>query len=259
MEHQNTTAKVEANRKNWNVSFGNFNGWSALPTWGPYEAGRDDASLVGEIEGKVFLEICCGSGHSVKYLLDNGAKRVYALDFSEEQIRLAKEVNAAYLESGRVVFYVSPMEAAVPLPEQVDAVFSIYGLGWTVEPEQTLKNVYGYLKSGGRFVWSWDHSMISTLMLDEGKVVVERSYHEEHETHLKKWSRGDDAFITYRKTSTWFRLLREAGFTVHRYLEPEALQLDEDIAAISGADMAAYYDPAKVAKVPWMFIFECVK
>jgi SAM-dependent methyltransferase len=251
--------KLEANKTNWNLSYGNFNGWGALPTWGPYEVGKDDPSLIGDIEGKTFVEIACGSGHSVKYLLDRGARKVYGLDFSEEQIRVAEEVNAEYVKSGRAEFHVCPMEERVALPEEVDTVFSIYGLGWTVDPVTTLKNIYSYLKPGGRFVWSWDHSVLSDADVDNGTVVVKHSYHDESEVRLEKWSKGDDAYITYRKTSTWFALLRDAGFTVNRYLEPEAVNLNENIEAISGSKMAAYYAPEKVTKLPWVFIFECIK
>lgn len=251
--------QLQANRENWSLSYENFRGWGALPNWGPYEVAGDDPSLVGEIEGRTFLEVACGSGHSVKYLLDRGAKKVYGLDFSEEQIRVANEVNEKYVAEGKAVFLVSPMENSIELPEQVDVVLSIYGVGWTVDPDRTFKNIYSYLKSGGKFVWSWDHSVLSDVELEAGKIVVEHSYHDESTIHLKKWSKGEDAYLTYRKTSTWFELLRKSGFSINRYLEPEAPSFDENIALISGEKMAAYYAPEKVQKVPWVFIFECFK
>ncbi len=249
--------KLKANHENWNKTYSQFKGWCALPTWGPYEVCKDDLSLIGEIKGRVFLEICCGSGHSIKYLLENGAKKVYAIDFSESQINLAKETNAGSLK--HIEFILSPMEKLTKLPEQIDVVFSIYGIGWTLNPVSTFKNIFSYLKPGGKFAWSWDHGVFLNSKVRGKEVIVEGSYHDESEHHLKTFQSGEGVYQVFRKTSTWFQLLRDAGFEINRYLEPKPLNINEDIASISSLEMANYYDPIKTEKLPSVIIFECIK
>ncbi|MEI7462804.1 MAG: class I SAM-dependent methyltransferase [Candidatus Taylorbacteria bacterium] len=199
-------SKIKANQNNWNKTYTQFEGWCALPTWGPYEVGKDDPSLIGKVEGKIFLEICCGSGHSIKYLIENGAKKVYAIDFSENQISLAKKTNATNLD--KIEFILSPMEKIVDLTE---------------------------------------------------KVVTEGSYHDESEHHLKTFQSGEGVYQVFRKSSTWFNHLRDAGFEINRYLEPKPININEDIATISSSEMADYYTPMKGEKLPSVIIFECIK
>jgi SAM-dependent methyltransferase len=250
-------SKIKANQENWDKTYTQFEGWCALPTWGPYEVCKDDPTLIGDIKDKTFLEICCGSGHSIKYLIENGAKKVYAVDFSESQINLAKKTNVAHLD--KVKFILSPMEKLIELPEKVDTVFSVYGIGWTLDPALTFKNIFSYLKSGGKFVWSWDHGVFLNSKDQNGKVVVTGSYHDESEHHLETFYSGEGVYQAFRKTSTWFQFLRDAGFEINRYLEPKPININEDIATISSPEMARYYSPAKAEKIPSVIVFECIK
>lgn len=251
---------LQQNCKAWDQVYTHFNGWCALPTWGPYEVGRDDPSLIGPIKDRVFLEICCGSGHSTKYLLESGAKKVYALDFSEQQLRLAKETNKQFLQSGKVEFIHSPMETSLPmLAGKIDTVFSIYGIGWTNNPKQTFANVYSYLIPGGKFVWSWDHLVFANLKDTDGSMLIKRPYHEEQSHVVKDFCGDTDAHIFERKPSTWFSYLREAGFFVDRYLEPKPANLNEDIDSIAGKEMADFYSERKVRGLPMTIIFDTLK
>ncbi len=249
--------KIKTNQDNWNKTYTQFEGWCALPTWGPYEVCKDDPTLIGDIKDKIFLEMCCGSGHSIKYLIENGAKKVYAVDFSESQINLAKKTNAAHLD--KVEFILSPMEKLIELPEKVDVVFSVYGIGWTLDPASTFKNIFSYLKSGGKFVWSWDHGVFLNSQEQDGKVVVTGSYYDESEHHLETFYSGEGVYQAFRKTSTWFQFLRDAGFEINRYLEPKPININEDISTISSPEMGKYYSPVKAEKIPPVIVFECFK
>ena len=219
--------KIKINQDNWNKTYTQFEGWCALPTWGPYEVCKDDPTLIGDIKDKIFLEMCCGSGHSIKYLIENGAKKVY--------------------------------EKLIELPEKVDVVFSVYGIGWTLDPASTFKNIFSYLKSGGKFVWSWDHGVFLNSQEQDGKVVVTGSYYDESEHHLETFYSGEGVYQAFRKTSTWFQFLRDAGFEINRYLEPKPININEDISTISSPEMGKYYSPVKAEKIPPVIVFECFK
>jgi SAM-dependent methyltransferase len=252
---------LRLNQENWNKIYTKFAGWCALPAWGVYEIGTDDPSILGTVQGKIFLEMCCGSGHSIQYLVGKGAQKVYALDLSEKQLELARKNNERAIADKKVAFFHSPMEASIELPEKVDMVFSIYGMGWSLDPLATFKHIYNYLKPGGRFVWSWDHSLFSATTIEGDKVVFKKSYFDEELRERKGWKDfdGSSVYMANRKISTWFQYLRDAGFTINRYLEPYPININEDITTICSPEMGKYYAPLKGSTVPSTVIFECIK
>ncbi|MFA6158755.1 MAG: class I SAM-dependent methyltransferase [Candidatus Paceibacterota bacterium] len=244
---------VSDNEKTWDIVADQFFEASALPVWGPFDVGRD-LNLIPDIKNRTFLEVGCGSGRSIKYLLKQGAEKVYGLDLSQRQLDEATRYNKTSVDQGKVVLIKGPMEEKIDI-EPVDVVCSIYAIGWTPDPKATFKSIYSYLKPGGLFIWSWDHSFFSDVRYEDGRCVVVRSYHDEKTVTLRNWKNsGADAYITYRKTSTWFQLLREAGFEVVGYHEPAAGSSDKIYD-----DPVRYYSIQKAEKVPSSFIFVCRK
>lgn len=242
------------NQKTWDIVAPEFFNASALPVWGPFGIG-DDLGLISEIKNKTFLEIACGSGRSIKYLVDNGAKKVYGLDFSNTQIEEARRFNIEAVTNGTVELICGPMENTLNI-EPVDMVFSVYGIGWTQDPAQTLSNIYSYLKPGGQFIWSWDHAFFNDVIYEEGKFIIKGSYHDEKPIVIPNWKKrpGVNACLTYRKTATWFKLLKEAGFTIVNYHEPKPKNGDW-----GAKELTRYYTLEKASKVPCSFIFVCQK
>ena len=244
---------TSTNQKTWNNVAPDFLEASALPVWGPFGVG-EDLNLIDEIEGKTFLEVGCGSGRSIKYLVDQGAKKVFGIDFSETQIAEATRHNLASIGKGKVKIIQMPMEQDFDI-EEVDTAFSIYALGWTLDPETTLANIFLHLKTGGHFIWRWDHSFFSDVIYKDGEYILAHSYHDESLLTIKNWKRqGNDINIVYRKASTWHQLLRQAGFEIVGFYEPKPKNL------IRGYnDPAKYYSIQKAEKVPATMIFDCIK
>jgi SAM-dependent methyltransferase len=241
------------NRQTWDQVSDLFVNSSCLPIWGPFSVGQD-LKLIPEIEGKTFLEIACGSGRSLRYVLDRRASKAYGLDFSEMQLAEAARFNSEYIQAGKLQLIRSAMEERIDI-EPVDVVFSIYGIGWTDDPKKTFSNVASYLKPGGLFIWSWEHSIFADVAWDDGQYVVVRSYHDEGPVTIKDWMKqGCDVSLTHRRSSTWFSLLREAGLDVDGYFEPAPID------AKYGHDHAAeYYSIQKARVIPSSFIFVCRK
>ncbi len=243
---------ISENQKTWDTVADLFVDASALPVWGPFGVG-DDLNLIPEIKDRTFLEIGCGSGRSIKYLIDQGAKKVYGLDLSPKQLEEAAVFNREAGEN-KVNLIQGSMEERVEI-QPVDCVFSVYAIGWTQDPKKTLENVYSYLKPGGSFIWSWDHTFFTDVQYEDGKFVVIYNYHDEKPLAIKNWKKeGTVAHITYRKTSTWFQLLKDAGFEVTGYYEPKPKNLSR-----GHDDPAKYYSIQKAEKVPATFIFVCTK
>lgn len=245
--------QIKENQKVWNQLAGKFKDASALPIWGPFSAGKK-LKLIPQIRDKTFLEIGCGSGRSLNYLAKHGAKKVYGLDLSETQLVEAASFNKKAINGGVIELIHNSMETPLKL-KNIDIVFSIYAIGWTQNPERTFANIYSYLKKGGLFIWSWDHTFFSDVEHKDGNYVVKHSYHDEFPLALKGWSKGDHtAHITYRKISTWFKLLRDADFEIIEYHEPKPLD-----SHWGQEDPTRYYAIQKAQKVPCTFLFVCKK
>ncbi len=213
---------IDDNRKTWDHVCDLFADAAALPEWGPFGIG-EDLDLIGDIKDKTFLDIGCGSGRSIAYLIQNGAKKVYGLDLSRRQLEEARSFNAPWTKDGNIVYLEGKMEDKFDIG-RVDCVVSVYAIGWTVSPENTFKNIYERLKPGGKFIWSWDHTFFTDIRYDQGSgnFIVIYSYHDEDPIILENWRKeGARAHITYRKTSSWFRYLRDAGFDITGYYEPK--------------------------------------
>jgi SAM-dependent methyltransferase len=243
------TNKLKVNKEAWDKVAEQFFSHSALPIWGPFGIGKN-TNLIGPIKGKTFLDIGFGSGHSIKYLIERGAKKVYGIDISNAQLQFASKLNKKFIEAGKVELFETNMENLLKIPP-ADVVYSVYAFGWTVDPKKTLKNIFSYLKPEGKFIWSWDHSFFTDVEDLKDKLEVKYSYHDEHEVFLKEWKGGAPVYLTYRKTSTWFKLLREAGFNIIGYLEPEPV-LKKDLSK-------SYYTINKAQKVPCSMIWVCEK
>ena len=129
MNHEST---IDSNRNYWNGHADLWFGTTALPEYGVKFVTEDDLHFFKDVAGKRVLEICCGSGHSLKYLGDRNAAELWGMDVSQKQLDNAR----AYLaENGyRANLICSPMEAETDIPvDYFDYVYSIYGIGWTTD------------------------------------------------------------------------------------------------------------------------------
>lgn len=245
--------EINTNQRTWNTVASKYFSRTALPEWGVFGVEQDNPSLIGEIEGNTFLEIACGSGHSIEYLIRNGASKVYALDFSRTQLDFARETNYEAIQEGKVVLFEQPMETPIPLPETVDIVFSIYGLGWTTNVDRVLQNVNASLKMNGKFVWSWEHPIYSRIEYKNDQFVVTQSYHDES---LKQevWGTEEGRYTATRKISTWYNNLSKHGFEVVRILEPTPYK-----ATDHEQNPEKYYSIPKANLIPATIIFDCIK
>lgn len=241
--------KLQINKSTWDTAAPQFFGGTALPYWGPFDICKDK-NLFGPIKGKTFLEIGYGSGHSIQYLMSKGAKKIFGIDISETQYQYASEINTKAIKAGRVNLFLQNMEKTIGI-EKVDYIYSIYALGWTIDPKKTLSLMFDYLKPGGKLIWSWDHAFFSDVDTKGNLLFVKNSYHDESEIHLNDWKGSGSIYFTYRKVSTWFKLLKDAGFEILDFLEPSP-ETTKDYTT-------KYYTVKKASMVPCSMIWICQK
>ncbi|MBS8264382.1 class I SAM-dependent methyltransferase [Mesobacillus boroniphilus] len=237
------------NKKSWDEVAPRFYGRTALPEYGPFAPEETELKLFGSVRGKKVLDIGCGSGHSLKYMNDNGAAELWGLDLSHSQISAAGEL----LKDTNVKLFQSPMELNPGLPQTYfDVVYSIFSLGWTTNLEQTLKNVHEYLKPGGVFIFSWEHPLFSRIQNTDDGLLFNKSYHEEGPYDHQAWNHP--AIMQQYKVSTYINSLVDTGFKIIKMVE-EARITDELISR----DHNRWYNWSKVQSVPTTIIFKCEK
>lgn len=246
---------IESNKTYWNDHADLWFGTTALPEYGVRFPTEEELHLFGDVTGKKLLEICCGSGHSLKYHAQRGAGELWGVDLSQKQLD-----NAAGLlkESGCTARLIcARMEEKLDVPEEYfDYVYSIYGIGWTTDLQGTFDKIASYLKKDGIFIFSWNHTLHFCVgwaceeredgTTDE-KLVLNKSYHDE--SWFKLPVHDSEIILCNRKLSTYINALAKAGFVVERLVE------ETDEASLNAPEDA---DP-KTRKAKMMPISFCIK
>ncbi|MFC5701937.1 class I SAM-dependent methyltransferase [Cohnella faecalis] len=106
---------LQINKQSWDAASERFFGRTALPEFGPYAPTEKKLNLFGDdLSGLNVLEIGCGSGHSMKYMISRGVKEAWGLDLSRNQVVAANKVLG--WEDSPFIFE-SPMEENPGIPE----------------------------------------------------------------------------------------------------------------------------------------------
>lgn len=239
-------SSLSINKKSWDEAAPRFYGRNPLPEYGPLAPTEDELQLLGDIKGKRVLDIGCGSGHSLKYMRNNHAREMWGLDLSHSQIKAAEEL----LSDDDVTLFEAPMEENPGIPEDYfDIVYSIYALGWTTNLDQTISNVYSYLRAGGIFVFSWEHPFYNRVHQTVDHLNLTKSYHKEGSYDHEAWTHP--AIMQQFKVSTYLNTLIKKGFLIEQVIE-EVRLTQEDVERHSNRwysfDKASYLPTTLIVK-----------
>jgi ubiquinone/menaquinone biosynthesis C-methylase UbiE len=230
---------VKTNKSYWDSYADLWFGTTALPTYGVKFVTEDELHLFGDVAGKKMLEICCGSGHSLKYHADRNASELWGVDLSYKQIENAE----AYLkEHGYTAKLIcSPMEAELDIPANYfDFVYSIYGIGWTTDLLGTFKKLASYLKKDGAFIFSWHHTLNYCVawsssqrkhVIENDTLVFNKSYFDE--SYFSMPVDGSEIILCNRKISTYVNALAQAGFVIEQMVEQSDKETMEAVGVMS--------------------------
>ena len=109
------TEILKQNENSWNALAEDFFGVTALPILGCSIPTEDELHLFPDLNGKAVFEMGCGSGHSLKWCAEHGAKELFGLDNSEEQLKAANKLLG---ENGySCTLYHQPMEDNTSIPQ----------------------------------------------------------------------------------------------------------------------------------------------
>ena len=216
---------LNRNRAYWDEYADNWFGVSALPEYGAFTPTENELKLFDDVSGKKLLEICCGSGHSLKYHADRGAKELWGLDISKSQLENADRYLKENGVSAKLIC--APMEVNAGIPtDYFDMVYYIYGIGWSTDLQGTFNRIASYLKKGGTFIFCWGHSLHycaawspekQTDVPADGKMYLTKSYLDEEYFTIP--IDGGEMILRNRKISTYVNALANAGFVIERMVE----------------------------------------
>lgn len=250
---------LKQNENSWNALAEDFFGVTALPVLGCSIPTEDELHLFPNLKEKSVFEMGCGSGHSLKWCAEHGAKELYGLDISEQQLNTAKKL----LEDNgySCTLFHQPMEDNSNIPKNYfDVVYSIYAIGWTTDLKKTIKNASSYLKKDGIYIFSWDHPLLHCVDLEsiavsggnrtattKERIIFNGNYLEEdYYTFVKN---GNPLTLQNRKLSTYINTLAEAGFAVERVVEEtnsNVLEKSEEFSSGYYADFKAKHFPLSI-------------
>lgn len=242
---------LNINKQGWEKSAERFFGRTALPELGPLAPTETELNLFDEITSKKVLDIGCGSGHSLKYMGENGAAELWGIDLTTKQIETAKEILQG--QKAVVKLYESPMEVNPGLPKNYfDIAYSIYALGWTVDLQGTLLNIHDYLKPGGTFIFSWEHPMHDRVKRVDDSFIIEKSYLKEGPEYNEAWK--NEVIIYHRKLTTYINTLIQVGFEIEKVVDD--VVLPDKVP--EGNDLR-WYSVDKAKLIPATFIIKARK
>ena len=246
---------IESNQKYWNEHADLWFGTTALPVYGVRFPTEDDLHLFGEVSGKRMLEICCGSGHSLKYNAERGAGELWGVDLSQKQLENADKLLKECGYTANLIC--SKMEDELDVPKvYFDYVYSIYGIGWTTDLQGTFDKIASYLKKDGIFIFSWHHTLNYCVawscnerkeVFEDDKLVLSKSYYDE--SYFTMPVHDSEIVLCNRKLSTYINALAKAGFVIEQLVE----ETDEKSLHATGE-----LDP-KTRKAQMMPLSFCIK
>lgn len=221
--NEDNKAILKTNNRYWNTKGNDFLKTIALPRYGAFLS-EDKLNLLGEISDKKVLEIACGNGESLLYMIGQNASELWGVDISENQIKEAK-VNLGDNIS-KVNLVCAPMEEECGVPQNYfDIVYSIYGIGWSTDLEVAFERIYSYLKQNGVFIFSWSHPLHKCLGYENDVLVLKKPYFDEAWYSVML----DDSEINLadRKLSTYINALYKAGFVIEKLIEESDMDIIE--------------------------------
>ena len=189
--------------------------------WCPEGLREADAGLLGDVRGRVVVEVGCGAAQCGRWLVSRGA-RVVAVDLSAGMLRHARALDA---RTGVAVPLVQADARRLPLADgSADAACSAFGaVPFVVDSAAVMAEVARVLRPGGRWVFSVTHPLRWVFPDDPGPggLTVTRSYFD-RTPYVETDERGAPVYVEQHRTAgDRVREVVGAGLELVDLLEPE--------------------------------------
>jgi len=178
--------------------------------------------LIGDVRGRLVLDLACGEGYNTRILARKGAK-VTGIDFSEKLIELARRQEAK--EKLGVCYHVLD---ATDLKEFSSNHFDLVTCFMSLQDIENYKKAISeaamVLKNLGRFVFSVPHPCFETIIVDGKRTSAARRYFVAFKYSVQwEMERLVKPFRTtsfHRTLTAYFDVLYKSRLFVVRLVEP---------------------------------------
>lgn len=182
--------------------------------------------LIGDVRGRIVLDLACGEGYNARILARKGAK-VAGVDFSEKLIELAKREEEK--EKLGICYHVLD---ATDLKEFSSNHFHLVTCFMSLQDienyRRAISEVARVLKNWGRFVFSVPHPCFETIIIKGKRVSATKRYFDTVKYPIQwKMKRLVKPFRTtsfHRTLADYFDALFESRLFVSRLVEPTPTQ-----------------------------------
>lgn len=159
--------------------------------WGHKDFYKNTAKVLDLRDEDKYLEIGFGSGLFIKKYASHVA-RIAGLDYSEEMVNLASDINKDLVKSGKAEFKLGNASSLPWKNDEFSVVVGIETFFFWNEPMKSLKEIYRILAPGGR-------------------LVIEMSFNKDdgldHSKHFKKMN------LKLYNASEMIKMLNDVGFS----------------------------------------------
>ena len=179
--------------------------------------------LIGNVKGKLVLDLACGEGYNARILAEKGAK-VTGVDFSAKLVQLARSEEAK--EKLGIDYHIADAANLSRFPNRhFDLVTCFMALQDIKDYKRAVSEVARVLKNRGRFVFTIPHPCFE-LVSDKGnRISTNERYFRAGEDHVQwKMERLLKPFETtsfHRTLTDYFDALHKNRFYVTRLVEPQ--------------------------------------
>jgi len=186
--------------------------------------------LIGDIRGKLVLDLACGEGYNTRIMARKGAKPT-GIDFSEKMIKLAKQEEVK--ETLGIDYHVADAADLKFLPSShFDLVTCFMSLQDIENYERAISEVARVLRIRGRFVFSIPHPCFTAIIVNGKKVSTTRRYfgtvRYPIQWQMERLVKPFDTTSFHRTLTDYFDALHRTKLFVSKLIEPrptrEALQ-----------------------------------
>ncbi|WP_414052618.1 class I SAM-dependent methyltransferase [Macrococcus animalis] len=192
-----------------------------------------------DIEGKTVLDIGCGMGKFIQYMLDMNPKQIVGLDISNNMISYAKDS----INDERVSFVVSDI-LSFETETKFDVIVSSLAFHYVEDYEALIQKLNGMLNSAGVLLFSTEHPLTTATKQQENWSHVEsRHNHYKLDHYFEESARPiewmETEVIRYHRTiGTLMNTLIENDFQIVRVIDTGNTEMslklwdDEDIMKV---------------------------